>query len=194
VEPLRFPIATERLWLRPFVASDLDAALAIYGREDVNRYLDWDARSAEDVRAQLARITPFTDFGGDQHALRCAVLLRSTGELIGDVSLWQEDGWREGEQRDQAEIGFVFHPDHQGRGYAAEAMREMLRIGFERGGMHRIIGRCDSRNRPSAALMERLGMHQEGHLHENLFIKGEWTDELDFAVLAGEWRANRNGT
>jgi RimJ/RimL family protein N-acetyltransferase len=184
MEPLRFPIATERLWLRPFLESDCVAMLGIYGREDVNRYLDWGAMSEADVQAMIKRIAPFTAFDTEHDALRAAVLLQSTGELIGDVSLW-----REGEHRDQAEIGFVFHPDHHGRGYAAEAMREMLRIGFERGGVHRIIGRCDARNRPSAALMERLGMRQEAHFLENAFIKGEWTDELDYAILAHEWRA-----
>lgn len=188
VEALRFPLETERLWLRPFVESDLDAMLAMYGREDVNRYLDWRPRSAEEVRAQLARIAPFTEFDGGHDAIRLAALLQATGELIGDVSLW-----RPSEGRDLAEIGFVFHPDHHGHGYATEAMRELLRIGFERGGVHRIYGQCDARNRASAALMERLGMRQEAHLRENLFIKGEWTDELDFAILDREWRAAQDG-
>lgn len=156
--------------------------LGIYGREDVNRYLNWGALSEADVQAMLARIAPFTAFDDGHDAIRLAVLLRLSGELIGDVSLW-----RPGQERDQAEIGFVFHPDHHGYGYAVEAMREILRIGFERGGVHRIFGQCDARNHASAALMERLGMRQEAHLHENAFIKGEWTDELDFAILAREW-------
>src|SRR5438105_11855874 len=51
-----FPILTERLILRPFQDDDLDAMVAIYGREDVSRYLDWGPRSRDDIREWLARI------------------------------------------------------------------------------------------------------------------------------------------
>ena len=39
----RFPLLTERLVLRPFTDDDLDAMHAIYGRDDVNRYL-WELK------------------------------------------------------------------------------------------------------------------------------------------------------
>jgi RimJ/RimL family protein N-acetyltransferase len=35
--------------------------------------------------------------------------------------------------------------------------------------------------------MERIGMRREAHLVENEFIKGEWTDELIYAILRREW-------
>ena len=56
-------------------------------------------------------------------------------------------------------------------------------------GLHRIIGRSDARNGPSLRLMERLGMRREAHLVENEFFKGEWSDEIDYAILAREWRS-----
>jgi RimJ/RimL family protein N-acetyltransferase len=37
-------------------------------------------------------------------------------------------------------------------------------------------------------VLERLGMRREAHLRENEFIKGEWCDELVYAMLASEWR------
>jgi RimJ/RimL family protein N-acetyltransferase len=85
------------------------------------------------------------------------------------------------------EIGFVFHPDFHGQGYAAEASVELLRLGFEELGMHRIIGRLDHRNTGSAKLLERLGLRLEAHFVRNEFLKGEWTDELVYALLADEW-------
>jgi RimJ/RimL family protein N-acetyltransferase len=39
----------------------------------------------------------------------------------------------------------------------------------------------------------RLGMRQEAHLRENEWFKGEWTDEIVFAQLAQEWRAQATG-
>jgi RimJ/RimL family protein N-acetyltransferase len=103
--------------------------------------------------------------------------------MIGGVSLlWASDVHKQGE------IGFMLHPDHQGRGYAREALLVVLQLGFEEIDLHRIYGRCDGRNEASARLMERLGMRREAHLRENEFVKGEWTDELVYALLASDWK------
>ena len=61
-------------------------------------------------------------------------------------------------------------------------------MGFDELGLHRIEGRIDARNTPSARVLERLGMRREAHFVQNEFIKGEWTDEVVYAVLAAEWR------
>jgi RimJ/RimL family protein N-acetyltransferase len=39
--------------------------------------------------------------------------------------------------------------------------------------------------------MERLGMRREAHFREKEFVKGEWCDELVYAILATEWTASR---
>jgi len=65
----------------------------------------------------------------------------------------------------------------------------MLRLGFEGLGLHRITGRLDGRNAASARVLERLGMRREAHLVENELVKGEWTDEVVYAMLDREWRA-----
>ena len=86
------------------------------------------------------------------------------------------------------EIGYVLHPDHQGHGYATEACRALLDYAFDGMDLHRVIARIDERNEASRAVLERLGMRLEARLVENEWFKGEWTTELDFAVLADEWR------
>jgi RimJ/RimL family protein N-acetyltransferase len=83
----------------------------------------------------------------------------------------------------------MFHPDYGGHGYATEAARVMLRLGFDGLGLHRIIGRIDARNTPSARVLERLGMRPEAHFLQNEMVRGEWTDEIVFAMLEDEWRA-----
>ena len=95
--------------------------------------------------------------------------------------------WREEAEHRQGEIGFAFHPDAQGRGYASEAATAVLELAFGLLGLHRVYGRTDARNVASAALMRRLGMRQEAHLRENEIFKGAWGDELVFAVLEDEF-------
>jgi RimJ/RimL family protein N-acetyltransferase len=183
-----YPILTERLALRPFRDDDLDAFHDIQRRPDVVRYLYWEPRSRAEAKEMLGRrkLQAAIERAGD--GLHLAADLRSKPTLIGHFSLF----FSSSEHR-QGEVGFVVHPDHHGRGYAIEGALEMLRLGFEELGLHRIIGRCDARNEASAGLMERLGMRREAHLVENEFVKGEWTDELDFALLDREWRARREG-
>lgn len=178
-----FPLTTERLRLRPFEEGDLDAVYAMESRPEVVRYLYWEPRTRDEARAALDRRVRMTSLDDDAAALRLAVLRRDSGELIGDFSL----SLRSRQDR-QGEIGFMFHPDHQGHGYAAEAGRAVLALGFETFGLHRIFGSCDARNTASARLMERLGMRLEGTLRETEFVKGSWCDELVYAMLADEWR------
>lgn len=181
-----FPLRTERLLLRPVDAeTDPDAMAAYQSRADVCRYVPYEPRGrdriAEVIREQ--RRTALTEAG--QH-LWLAVLLGDTGRLIGDVLLF----WRS-EQHRSGEIGYAFNPGDHGHGYATEAAAALLDLGFDGLGLHRIIGCIDARNEASAQVLRRLGMRQEAHLVQNEWFKGEWSDEIDFAILADEWRALR---
>jgi RimJ/RimL family protein N-acetyltransferase len=172
-------LETERLLLRPFAATDFEPLLAMQSRPDVARWLYWEARDAEAVRAALE-----TKIAADDGLLSFAVVLKASQELVGDLSLSTVSA-----EHRQAEIGFIFHPDHHGRGYATEAARAVLRLAFAEHGFHRVIGRLEARNAASARVLERLGMRREAHLVENEWVKGEWQSELVYAILVHEWRA-----
>jgi RimJ/RimL family protein N-acetyltransferase len=179
-----YPIRTPRLTLRPYRADDLDDLYDIQSRPEVTRYLLFGARNRDEVRKSLRQRVAATELDDEGGSLILAVVLPGTGAVIGDVVLF----WRSREHR-QGEIGYIFHPDYGGQGYATEAAQVMLRLGFDELGLHRIIGRVDARNTASARLLERLGMRPEAHFIQNEIVKGEWTDELVFAMLEDEWRA-----
>lgn len=178
-----YPILTERLSLRPFRDDDLDAFYAIQRRPDVVRYLYWEPRSRDETREMLERRKLQTGIDREGEGIHLAAEIRGAPGLVGHFSLFFAS-----QQHQQGEIGFVLHPDQQGHGYGVEGARVMLGLGFEALGLHRIVGRCDGRNAASAGLMERLGMRREARLIENEFVKGEWADELVYAMLDREWR------
>lgn len=179
-------IETDRLWLRAFTADDLDELHDVRSRPDVNRYLYGEALSRDEVKAKLdERITRMSRLAGPGGSLMLAVVRKDTGAMIGDVVL----NWLLPGEYKQAEIGYVLHPDHYGHGFATEAARPLLRIAFEELKVHRVVGRLDGRNAASARVLTKLGMRQEAHFRENEFVKGEWTDEIVFAILASEWSA-----
>jgi len=178
------PITTDRLTIRAFAESDLDAAHSYHRLPEVTRFLYWPPRTREETAAAIAKRMATTELRHPGDGVCYAVELRETGTLLGEVNLILHRL----EPR-TGEFGFIFNPAHHGRGYASEAALEMLRLGFEHYDMHRIIGRCEASNAASAGLMTKLGMRQEAHFVRNEFVKGEWNSELDFAMLADEWRA-----
>ncbi len=182
-----YPIETARLSLRPFRSEDLADLLAIQSRPDVARYLYWEPRDAGQARQVLDTKLHQCALAEEGQTLALAVVLPESGTVIGEVSL----RWLSREHR-QGEIGFVFHPDHQGRGLAREAAEAMLGLGFAGVGLgglglHRIVGCCDARNLASARLLERLGMRREAHFVHNEIFKGEWGEEYVYAMLDREW-------
>jgi len=178
------PITTERLVLRPFTAEDFDALYAYQSRPDVATWLEWDARTEDEVRVALGKKIASVAIAEDGDGLVLAITERGSGRLVGDVILYLVSA----EQR-TAEIGYIVHPEHQGQGYTTEACREMLRIAFEDLELHRVIGRIEPRNVASARVLEKLGMRREAVFVENELLKGEWQSEAVYAILDREWRA-----
>jgi RimJ/RimL family protein N-acetyltransferase len=178
-----WPIETDRLVLRPFEPADFDAFSAMHGDDEVARWLYNDARSPDEARAHLQRKIDATEWRQEGDWFSCAVVLRESGALVGDLGFhWVSERDRTGE------IGFIFAPGAQGKGYATEAARALIGWGFDGAGLHRVIGRTEVRNTASARVLEKLGMRREAHLVENEWVKGEWSSELVYAILEREWR------
>jgi RimJ/RimL family protein N-acetyltransferase len=184
----KYPLETARLFIRPLTEADLDDVYAYHQLPEATAYLPWPERSREATREVLVARQLTVSLEGEGSSLALGAALRETNQVIGEMFLF----WRSEPNR-QGELGFVFHPAFQGRGYAQEAAECMLTIGFGAMNWHRIFGRCDSRNAASARLMSRLGMRQEAHFIGNQLFKGEWNEELVFAILRQEWVARQSG-
>ncbi|MDP3317198.1 MAG: GNAT family protein [Devosia sp.] len=184
----RYPIETKRLRLRPFNRGDVDAVFAYRKREDVARHL-FDGPMTHQTATEVVglRAGQFT-LAAEGDKMFLAVDLADPHAMIGEVSLI----WRDAVSR-QGEIGYIFNPLHHGHGYATEATRVLLGLGFEDLGLHRIYARCAAANTASWHVMERLGMRREAHFREHAFFKGGWDEELVYAILEDEWRAMQPG-
>jgi RimJ/RimL family protein N-acetyltransferase len=178
-----YPVRTARLDLRPHRGDDLEDLLAFHSQPEVVRYVPWPVRDREQARIALETKLAQGVVTEPGQWLVLAMEVRRTSTVIGEVLLkWESETSRQGE------IGFVVHRAHQGRGFALEAARAVLRLGFNDLGLHRIVALCIDANVDSVRLLRRLGMQQEAHLRDNVFFKGEWADQLVFGVLEDEWR------
>lgn len=173
------PVHTERLTLRAHTEGDLEALLTYYADPAVARYLLTPPWTETSGREELSRLVNRRGLESPSRAL--ALVVEHEGRVIGDVALWATD-----ETGAKGEIGWVFHPDAGGRGFATEAAGALLEIGFAHYGMHRIAAQMDARNAASATLAERVGMHLEATHRQDCWSKGEWTDSLVYAALASD--------
>ncbi len=185
---VHFPIQPQRLRLRPFALGDLDDVFAYMSRPEVVRYLYGDVKNRRACELLLNRLIASTTLLHDGDALMLAVESVEHSRVMGEVMLKLHK-----REHRQAEIGWVFHPNYAGQGYATEAAAAVLALGFDHFGFHRIFAGCDARNAASYRLMERLGMRREAALVHNEIFKGEWGDEYVYALLEHEWAARVAG-
>ncbi|OCO99637.1 MULTISPECIES: GNAT family protein [unclassified Ensifer] len=176
-------IFTDRLVIRSFAPDDFPAFFAYHRLPEVYRYLYQEPLDEKAARAKFAKASmPRLDEDGDVAVF--AVERQEDGVLIGEVLLKLAS-----KDAKQAETGYIFNPAFAGKGYATEAMRVVLDLGFSTLNFHRIFARLDALNSGSVGVVERLGMRREAHLIENDRFNDTWGDEFVYALLRREWQA-----
>ena len=83
-------------------------------------------------------------------------------------------------------------PEHQGDGYATEALSLLIDHAFDVLGLHRVYGRTLGFNEDSQALFDRLGFTKEGEFRDHIFIRGDFQTLEWYGLLEAEWRARRD--
>jgi RimJ/RimL family protein N-acetyltransferase len=180
----QYPLRSPRLLVRPLAERDAAALLAYRSLPEVCRWVPFEPMDAATIEKALRERWSRSALDAEGQALMLGAERADTGEVVGDVML----RWESAEHR-LGEVGYMFHPEHSGLGYATEAVHAVLHLAFDELAFHRVVARVDLRNLSSARLLRRLGMRQEAHLVQNEWFKGGWSDELDFALLESEWHS-----
>ena len=186
------PLRTERLVLRPLEASDAPDVYEYQRLAEVIRYLPWPERDRTEGYEHTAKRAAGRILAADGDFFVFAATLPGTpstddtarDRVIGDFMVRVSSA-----KHAQLELGWVLHPDFQGKGYAREAAGAVLDFTFETLHPHRVQAFLDARNAASAALCERLGMRREATLIEEEYNDDEWQDTAVYGVLRREWAA-----
>lgn len=106
------------------------------------------------------------------------VEIRNTGVFTGLINIHLKK-----EKYRNAEVWFKFHKDYWNKGYATEALREIIRFGFDELNLHRIEAGCAIANTGSWKVMEKAGMIREAHTRQLLPLRTGWSDNYGYAIL-----------
>lgn len=143
---------TKRLRIREMTETDIDALYTLYEDPDTAPFLEplSPDRSEEldRIRAYIRSMYGFWGFG------LWLLEEKKTGRILGRA------GFCLPPERDGPELGFVIHPSFRRRGYALEACREILRVGFEELGFDAICACADKENEKSRNLLRKLGFEE----------------------------------
>ena len=180
-------LLTTRLVLRRFAPTDAPALAGYRSIPEVARFQGWEApyplERAEAFVAWLAEHDP--DDPGEWYQIGIAERA-NPDRLIGDC------GFRpRSDEPAVVDVGFTLHPGMQGRGYATEAVGEVVRYLFEDRRKHKLCADCDTRNDASWRLMERVGFVREGTLRASFRDGDAWSDEYLYGLLSADWRGRR---
>ena len=170
--------------LRAFEKSDLDSIMKWINDEEVTDFLAGGMLTypvssiAEATFIEAAAKSSDTDksfvietlaerkyLGGVAfHAINWLNRSAGLGITIGDKSFW-------------------------GRGYGTDAMRVMMRLGFDKMNLHRLWLHVYDYNQRAIASYEKCGFKREGVLREDRFYRGRYHDTIVMGILESEYRA-----
>lgn len=159
-------LETERLVLRPWRLDDhdIDFAYDLYSRWDVQRYIGRTPRVIADRAEAETRVARYA---AEEHSAAHSLSVverRDTGVPVGVLLLKPipASGPTEPlEPSGDTEIGWHFHPDHWGHGFAREAADAVLQRALD-AGLPRVVAVTSAQNEASQRVCLRIGMRDAG--------------------------------
>jgi len=178
-------IETPRLLIRNLKETDLDDFYSYRSNKEVVQYQGFDMMNMmqckEFIESQLNK-----EFGKGGEWVQYGIELKETQKIIGDCAI-KLDAY----DTRIAEIGITVSHLAQQKGYAKETFEGILQFLFDNKQLHRVVETADAENIASIKMLESLGFRKEGHFVENIFFKGKWGSEVQYAMLRREWDSKK---
>lgn len=169
----------DRLILRKITPADAKDMYEYASDGDLTEYLLWSPHP--DIGYTRKYIRSLGRYYARGEFYDWGVELRENGKFIGTCGFASID-----QENRSAEIGYVINNAYRGMGYAVEAARAVIRIGFDELNLNRIEARYMVGNSASERVMRKLGMTYEGVCREEIFVKGKYRDIGHYALLRSD--------
>ena len=182
---MEFPtLQTERLILREWTDGDAENLYEIFRHESVVQYCPFEPYTSHEdglKRVEGSRIF----FHEKNLGFTWGICERETGKALGDIDFTYRD------RRDfRVQLGCCFAPSGWGKGFATEALAEVIRYGFEDFPLfkiNRLEAGTDPRNTSARKLLDKLGFREEALMRQYYFEHGKFVDQHIYGLLREDW-------
>lgn len=164
---------TPRLTCAQITAADWDFYHRLLTSPHVLYYVS-DAKTEEEIGASFEMRLPLWS-PQSQHWLCLMVRDRLSGKPLGVTGYIHHD-------HHCAEVGFLFAPEAQGKGYAAESLLALCDYAFTTGGINRLIATVTAGNLPSRRLLEKAGFILEAEIPQSYWLRNRWHSDWQFSL------------
>jgi [ribosomal protein S5]-alanine N-acetyltransferase len=141
-------LESDRLFLRQLLDSDDLRIFQLRSDDRINKYIK--RHKPVDVNQAREFIDRIKSVSKEGNSLYWVICLRDDPTLIGTICLWNFS-----QENMIAEVGYEMLPDHQGQGYADEALKTVIRYGFKMIALQSIEAHTHKDNARSSKLLER---------------------------------------
>ena len=176
-------LESERLRFRKFRQDDFDVVFDWMGNAENMKYRRGEPGTEAETHGYINWAISSADAEHCEN-YEYAVELLDSGALIGAATLMHTST--------APEIGWTLHRNYWRQGFGTEIGRAMLKLGFDKLDLRRIVAGCNAENSGSYRIMEIIGMRREA-----IFVKAQtggaalnnrWCDRYQYAVLQEEWK------
>ncbi|PKN99117.1 MAG: GNAT family N-acetyltransferase [Chloroflexi bacterium HGW-Chloroflexi-4] len=170
-------IETERLFIRRFKPTDAADLFEYLSLPEIYRFEPGEPVSMDEAVTLTAERAEGDNF--------LAVVVKASGKMIGHLYFEQ----RQPSDFRTWELGYIFNPAFQGKGYGSEASAALVDYAFANIHPHRIMARCDQKNPASWKLLEKIGFTREGAFKQVAYFRTDeagnpiWVDAFEYSKL-----------
>ena len=172
-----FPnLETERLLLRRVNESDVNEVFALRSNPETMKYIPRPlVKTIDNALEHIAMINAKIE---NNEGINWAITYKGSPKLIGILG-----HYRIKPEHHRAEIGYMLHKEHNGKGIITEAVQEVVKYGFNEMKLHSIEAIIDPKNFGSEKVLQKCGFIKEAHFKENEFFEGRFLDSVIYSIL-----------
>lgn len=175
-------IETQRLIIRTFKSTDVQDLYEYCSDEEVTRYVTFDTyTSIEDANKRIEFL--IKNYHELTQPITWAIEYKQNGKVIGSI-----DYVKWSTKNKSGEIGYILNKKYWNKGIMTEALKAVIKFGFENMDLNRIQIRCDERNIGSYKVMEKNDLKYEGTFRQEEYIKGEFINVKYYSILKDEYK------
>lgn len=171
-------LISERLQLKPIDWNDLDDIHHLHSNPLVNKYSF--KSEPNNIEETIQNVKPFIEANNKNPQKQYIFAIKSKNQqdfhgLVGlNLSM---------DRFNMAEFFIQLHPNHWGKGFAAEAGLAVIKFGFNTLKIHRIEANVTYGNSASIKALQNIGFEQEALRRKIVPIDNEWKDAYLFSII-----------